>query len=188
MHLIALLPCYLPTSVDEQRGSHVYRESIEAIQRLNRAGYGRDADTLLDLVYNPLGASLPPVERTLEATYRDVMAKEHGIRFIRLIAITNIAAGRFLEAAFGVQPADSRRPDAATSSRRARRLLVRLRFPLRPALPVQGPRRNVRDLGPALFARRRLVTGPHCSACTGHGSCCGGALVRSRYGPRVSGR
>ncbi len=193
VHLIASLPCYLPTNVDEQRGRRVYQSSIEAIQRLNRAGYGTGSDKILDLVYNPLGASLPPDERSLEATYRDVLAREHDVHFDRLITITNIPIGRFL--------------DDLTRSGRAQEYEELLRSEFNPAtlaglmcrhqlhvghdgtlydcdfnyalrMPVKGPRRDVRELDPATFARRRIATGSHCFACTaGSGSSCGGALI-----------
>ena len=121
VHLVASLPCYLPENVDRQRGRHVHEHSIEAIRKLNAAGYGMRADLPLDplpldplpldplpldplpldplpldLVYNPLGAHLPPSEKALERDYRRVLGEEYGIHFTRLIAITNMAIGRFL--------------------------------------------------------------------------------------------
>jgi len=54
VEIVASLPCYLEDNVDQQRGKGVYHDSIEALLRLNKAGYGMPGSTLkLDLVYNP---------------------------------------------------------------------------------------------------------------------------------------
>lgn len=93
VHVVASLPCYLEDNVNSQRGKGVYQDSIEAIQRLNRAGYG---DTLpLDLVYNPTGASLPPAQAPLEAAYKKELDERFGIRFNQLLTITNMPISRF---------------------------------------------------------------------------------------------
>jgi len=96
VHLVASLPCYLENNVDRQRGKHVYRESVDVIQKLNAVGYGLDAALPLDLVYNPLGPSLPPAQSDLEAAYREQLRERFGIRFTRLITITNMPIGRFI--------------------------------------------------------------------------------------------
>lgn len=96
VHLIASLPCYLKENVNRQRGLHVFEESMEVIRRLNAVGYGRCDALTLDLVYNPLGPSLPPPQAQLEADYRRVLDEQFGISFTRLIAITNLPIGRFL--------------------------------------------------------------------------------------------
>ena len=96
VRLIASLPCYLEKNVDKQRGRGVYRESIEAIRRLNAIGYGVQPDLPLDLVYNPGGPSLPPPQDRLEADYHRELAARFGIRFTRLLTITNMPIGRFL--------------------------------------------------------------------------------------------
>jgi radical SAM/Cys-rich protein len=56
VEVLASLPCYLETNVDAQRGKGVCGRSIEALQWLNRLGYGQAGTSLkLNLVYNPLG-------------------------------------------------------------------------------------------------------------------------------------
>lgn len=40
VEIVASLPCYLESNVDGQRGAGVYMKSIEALRRLNAAGYG----------------------------------------------------------------------------------------------------------------------------------------------------
>ena len=60
VQIVASLPCYQKENVDGQRGRGVFDGSIEMLKRLNTLGYGRPGSPLrLDLVYNPLGASLP---------------------------------------------------------------------------------------------------------------------------------
>lgn len=73
MHIVASLPCYSASNVDEQRGPGVFERSILALQRLNALGYGREGSGLqLDLVYNPGGVFLAPAQAKLEATYKQV--------------------------------------------------------------------------------------------------------------------
>lgn len=45
----------------------VFDRSISALLALNERGYGTDPNLPLDLVYNPLGAFLPPEQSSLEA-------------------------------------------------------------------------------------------------------------------------
>ena len=68
VEVIASLPCYRQENVDAQRGRGVFEKSIAALRRLNAVGYG--ARLPLDLVYNPLGAKLPPPQAELEADYK----------------------------------------------------------------------------------------------------------------------
>ncbi|MEW6270165.1 MAG: radical SAM protein, partial [Thermodesulfobacteriota bacterium] len=55
VEIVASLPCYAADNVDRQRGRGVYEQSVAALARLNRRGYGRDG-LVLDQVYNPVGA------------------------------------------------------------------------------------------------------------------------------------
>ena len=65
--IVASLPCYSKQNVDNQRGSGVFDKSIRALRLLNEFGYGKNGSGLeLDLVYNPLGAFLPPSQEKLE--------------------------------------------------------------------------------------------------------------------------
>jgi radical SAM/Cys-rich protein len=93
LHLICSLPCYSRENVEQQRGAGVFSKSIQALQRLNRLGYGRELK--LDLVYNPVGPWLPPVQEQLEARYRDELGRDFGIAFHRLLTITNMPINRF---------------------------------------------------------------------------------------------
>lgn len=194
VHLVASLPCYLETNVDKQRGRHVYRDSIEAIRRLNEEGYGIEDHLPLDLVYNPLGPSLPPDQGELEKAYRSELDKQFGIRFTRLYAITNMAIGRFLHdlARTGEAEAYQQMLREAFNPGTLEGLMCRhqlhvsydgtlhdcdfnyaLKMPVNRDLP-----RHIRDFDPATFQHRRIVTGEHCFGCTaGCGSSCGGSLA-----------
>ena len=97
--VVASLPCYTKENVDQQRGRDVFDRSVEALRWLNRLGYAREGSGLaLDLVYNPLGPTLPPVQAELEATYRQELRELFGIAFDRLITITNMPIKRFAHA------------------------------------------------------------------------------------------
>lgn len=96
VEIVASLPCYLQDNVDKQRGKGVYDGSIEALKRLNAAGYGREGGGLkLDLVYNPVGYGLPPAQEALEGDYKTRLAEDWGIGFNRLWTITNMPIKRF---------------------------------------------------------------------------------------------
>ena len=95
VHLIASMPCYSPDNVNAQRGEGVFDSSIQALQTLNALGYGQQADLQLDLVYNPVGASLPPNQAELEADYKAELQKHFGLVFNQLFAITNMPIARF---------------------------------------------------------------------------------------------
>jgi radical SAM/Cys-rich protein len=95
--IVASLPCYTPENVNRQRGKGVFGQSITALQQLNALGYGQPGSGLeLDLVYNPIGARLPPSQRSLEDDYRQRLGDDFGIAFNRLFTITNMPIKRFL--------------------------------------------------------------------------------------------
>lgn len=95
--IIASLPCYSKDNVEKQRGRGVFDKSIEALRLLNSLGYGKRGSGLeLSLVYNPIGASLPPAQAKLEADYKRELQKLFGIEFNHLYTITNMPIKRFL--------------------------------------------------------------------------------------------
>ena len=74
------------------------------LQRLCALGYGKGEDAglgdkrlELDLVFNPLGAFLPPEQGALEAEYKAKLKADFDIDFDNLFAITNAPGGRFGE-------------------------------------------------------------------------------------------
>ncbi len=85
VEIAASLPCYTRENVDRQRGRGVFDKSIQALQLLNKIGYGVSDELPLNLVYNPLGPSLPPPQEALEADYKRHLFENFGIRFNRLV-------------------------------------------------------------------------------------------------------
>lgn len=94
VRVIASLPCYTATNVERQRGRGVFARSLDALRRLNTLGYGGGRGLELDLVYNPLGAFLPPDPDALERRYREELGNL-GIRFDRLLVMANLPINRF---------------------------------------------------------------------------------------------
>jgi radical SAM/Cys-rich protein len=98
VEITASLPCYTASNVDQQRGRGVFDKSIGALRILNAHGYGIPGSGLaLNLVYNPLGAFLPPQQDKLESDYREQLRENFGIEFSRLFTITNMPIKRFAE-------------------------------------------------------------------------------------------
>jgi radical SAM/Cys-rich protein len=99
LRIVASLPCYLQDNVDKMRGNGVYDASIHALQVLNKLGYGRDPNLILDLVYNPPipstdKFSLTPNQVSLENDYKMFLQEHFGICFNNLFTITNLPIGR----------------------------------------------------------------------------------------------
>lgn len=194
VELVASLPCYLEENVDRQRGTGVYHDSVEALQRLNAVGYGRDEALALTLVFNPQGPSLPPAQQALEPDYRQYLREHFGIEFTRLIAITNMPIGRFfgdlrtqkrdreymdlLERSFNpatIEPLMCRHQVSVDWNGE----LHDCDFNLALGLGLgEGQPRHIRDFDPRALAKRPICTGDHCLGCTaGAGSSCGGNLA-----------
>jgi radical SAM/Cys-rich protein len=105
LKIVASMPCYLADNVDKMRGSGVFKHSIQALQWLNKLGYGKEPSLILDLVYNPQlptneKFSLAPEQTNLERDYKIFLQEHFGIIFNNLFTITNLPVGRtqmFLE-------------------------------------------------------------------------------------------
>lgn len=95
LHVVASLPCYSQDNVDRQRGDGVFDKSIRALQLLNKLGYAKEPGLTLDLVYNPLGASLPAPQQDLEQSYKLKLRTDFSIEFNNLLTITNMPIKRF---------------------------------------------------------------------------------------------
>jgi len=199
VHVVASLPCYSQDNVDKQRGAGVFDKSIRGLQKLNALGYGGpESELVLDLVYNPQGAVLPPPQIKLESDYKQLLGENFGIRFNRLLTITNQPISRFgstliSKGVFREYMAllRSAHHDDNLEGVMCRNLISvdyqghlydcdfnqMLHLPLGLAQPrVTGARPHLRDLldGPL---PRRIATAEHCYGCTaGQGSSCGGAL------------
>ncbi|MBF2017192.1 MAG: arsenosugar biosynthesis radical SAM protein ArsS [Rivularia sp. T60_A2020_040] len=99
VRVVASLPCYLADNVDKMRGNGVFDASVKALQWLNQLGYGKAADLILDLVYNPqLPTSekfaLTPNQVNLEQDYKKFLQDNFDVVFNNLFAITNLPVGR----------------------------------------------------------------------------------------------
>ncbi len=98
VEIVASLPAYSLKPTEAQRGNGVFDASIAALRQLNALGYGQpESGLVLNLVTNPVGAFLPPNQRSLEATWKREMMRRHGIVFNHLYTITNMPISRFLE-------------------------------------------------------------------------------------------
>jgi radical SAM/Cys-rich protein len=98
VEVVASLPCYLEQNCDSQRGSGVFKRSLEALRELNALGYGKPGSGLiLNLVYNPIGPGLPPDQQSLQEAYRRELFTRYGIEFTNLHVITNMPISRYLE-------------------------------------------------------------------------------------------
>ncbi len=98
VRVVSSLPFYNAGKTDRQRGEGVFKDSIEALQQLNAAGYGKEGTGLfLDLVYNPTGAFLPGDQGQLERDFKKELKEHFGVEFNSLFTITNIPISRFLD-------------------------------------------------------------------------------------------
>lgn len=197
VEIVASLPCYLEENVNAQRGDGVFEASIAGLRKLNSLGYGLpDSGRLLNLVYNPLGPSLPPDQVKLEAAYKEQLASRYGILFNHLFALANMPIKRFgsqllsdntfhdymrlLKGAY--QPAN-------LDGVMCRSLLsvswegyvFDCDFNQMLGLPIGGEASrpvHIAELLDAELAGRPIRVADHCYGCTaGQGSSCGGALA-----------
>ena len=98
IEVVSSLPSYTQDRTDRQRGNGVFEDSIKALQMLNEVGYGMEGTGLvLNLVYNPAGAFLPPAQDSLEKEYKEALMDKYQISFNQLFAITNLPISRFLD-------------------------------------------------------------------------------------------
>jgi radical SAM/Cys-rich protein len=197
VEIVCSLPHYRKRNTDIQRGEGTFEKSIEALRRLNAAGYGKgDARRRLILMHNPAGAFLAGDQQSMEREWKQGLAANYGVTFDALIALNNMPISRFLEWLHGsgnlerymevlvnaYNPAtvqglmcrntlsigwDGRIYDCDFNQM----LELDTRYP-------DGRAAHIRDFDPALLATRSIVTARHCFGCTaGAGSSCGGAIA-----------
>ncbi len=194
VEIVASLPCYLEENADSQRGDGSFQKSIEALKTLNELGYGKpDSDLRLTLVYNPVGASLPPSQNELESAYREQLLERYGIEFSRLFTITNMPISRYLDHLlesnqyedYMQKLVEAFNPAAAEGLMCRQTLSVSWEGKLYDCDFNQMLELGVADSAPmtidqfnaAKLNGRRIVTGRHCFGCTaGAGSGCQGAI------------
>lgn len=192
--LVGSLPCYLEENVNTQRGEGVYKKSIEAVRKLNAAGYGIDPDLQLNFVYNPGAAFLPGDQAALENDYRRELKDRFGISFTNLLTITNMPLGRFGEKLekenrldmYVKLLSDSFNPETVPALMCRHQISIgwdgtlydcdfnlALDMVMNHGAPDHIDKWNLEDV-----VHRRIVTGKHCFGCTaGSGSSCKGALT-----------
>ncbi len=192
VELFGSLPYYSEKDTDRQRGQGVFSACISALQRLNALGYGRDAGLVINLVYNPGGAFLPPGQESLAIEYRKKLSGQLGVEFNDLYAITNNPIGRFgdfLDKS-GNLKGYMDRLTMAFNPLAAENMMCRSQisvdydgiiydcdFNLALGLKANIPCR-IQELKDTPLTRRRIVFGNHCYACTaGAGSSCGGTTT-----------
>src|SRR4029079_12935492 len=98
VEVVSSLPYFLEQQTDAQRGRGGFEKSIAALRRLHDVCYGREGGGLkLNLVYNPVGAFLPPAQVSIERDFRRELSARYGVTFDSLYTITNMPIKRFLE-------------------------------------------------------------------------------------------
>jgi len=194
VEIIASMPCYSPGNVNAQRGEGVFENSIAALQLLNSLGYGIDPDLSLHLVYNPVGAFLPPSQTELEGDYKRELKKHFGIVFNNLYTLTNLPIGRFASYLRHNSKLDEYMElliqafNPATIDGLMCRNTISVGWrgevydcDFNQQLGMQwnnGAPIFLWDVDPEKIGNRQIMTGDHCFGCTaGAGSSCGGAIV-----------
>jgi radical SAM/Cys-rich protein len=190
VEIVASLPHYRRPNTDAQRGDGVYEKSIEALQKLNAAGYGQGHPRRrLTLVSNPAGAFLGASQATLEREWRDALRRTHGVTFDRLFVLNNMPISRFLEwlessgnlQAYMERLVNAYNPSAVAGVMCRNTLSVgwdgRLYdcdFNQMLDLELQ-PQAHISSFDETAWHSRTIVTARHCFGCTaGAGSSCGG--------------
>jgi radical SAM/Cys-rich protein len=195
VEVIASLPYFQEQQTDAQRGAGVFAKSVEALRKLNAAGYGnRGSGLVLNLAYNPVGAFLPPSQGAIEDDFRRELMRRHGIVFNSLYTITNMPISRFLDFLLrsGNYERYMQRLSGAFNPATAARVMCRAMisvgwdgtlydcdFNQMLDVPVNhGAPAHIRDFDAAALERRQIATAQHCYGCTaGCGSSCGGAIA-----------
>lgn len=193
IRLACSLPCYSKGNVDAQRGNGVFTKSIEALRLLNDVGYGHSEKLVLDLVYNPGGAFLPPAQSQLEQDYKRHLLNDFGVVFNHLLTITNLPISRFAHFLDRSGQRESYQKllednfNASTVQALMCRYLISVDWQGRIydcdfnqmlELPYAGSnKRYLWELDPDDVVDKPIAVSSHCFGCTaGAGSSCGGAL------------
>jgi radical SAM/Cys-rich protein len=194
IEIVSSLPFYTKDRTDRQRGDGVFSDSIKALQMLNDVGYGKQGSGLiLNLVYNPAGAFMPPAQASLEQEYKKSLMENFGISFNNLFAITNLPISRFLD--YLLQSSNYEKymekliaaynPAAAANVMCRNTLSVSwdgylydCDFNQMLDLKVNCNSNHISKFNTEALAQRDIVIGQHCYGCTaGAGSSCGGTVA-----------
>ena len=197
VEVISSLPYYQEFFTDAQRGSGVFKKSMEAMKRLNDRGFGVEGSgLLLNLVYNPVGPYLPAAQAGLEADYKRELKDKFGLVFNSLYTITNMPINRFklhLEKS-GQLEAYMEKLLAAFNPSAAEGVMCRSLISVghdgrvydcdfnqmleMDAVDRKGRALSIFDFDFDRVLERPIQFGDHCLGCTaGAGSSCGGATA-----------
>lgn len=195
IEIFSSLPYFSATKTDSQRGEGVFEKSIKALKMLNEQGYGmQDSGLILNLVYNPSGAFLPPNQDSLELEFKQKLKKGYDIEFSSLFAITNLPISRYLHylvnsgnyEQYMQKLVDSYNPVAAANVMCRNTISVgwdgylydcdfNQMLDLHVA-PVSA--RHLKNFDSDKLLERDIIVNQHCYGCTaGSGSSCGGTVI-----------
>lgn len=193
--VVASMPCHGEATVDLQRGKGVFEKSIRGLRKLNALGYGTEGSYLeLDLVHNPVGASLPPPQSQLQADYKRELKANFGIVFNQLLTITNMPIARFRHSLLRDREYEAYMQTLVSSFQVAnlsnlmckslisvdwRGYVYDCDFNQMLAMPIGAASEPVHlsELATEPFTGNEIASAEHCFGCTaGQGSSCGGAL------------
>lgn len=194
IEVVSSLPFYTKDRTDRQRGDGVFESSINALQMLNDVGYGREGSSLiLNLVYNPAGAFLPPSQHSLEKEYKLSLMNQYSIEFNNLFAITNLPISRFLDyllqsgnyEKYMEKLVSSYNPVAAANVMCRNTIsiswdgyLYDCDFNQMLDLKVACSSKHISQFNTGTLNNRNIIVGQHCYGCTaGSGSSCGGTVT-----------
>jgi len=194
IEVISSLPFYTQDRTDRQRGEGVFNDSIKALQMLNDVGYGKcDTGLILNLVYNPAGAFLPPAQISLQKEYKEALMKQYGIEFNNLYTITNMPISRYLDYLLTSENYEKYMEKLVTAFNPAAAAGVMCRntisvgwdgylydcdFNQMLDLKVNCHGSHLSQLRVDDLNSREIIIGQHCYGCTaGAGSSCGGATT-----------
>jgi radical SAM/Cys-rich protein len=185
VEVVCSLPHFRRLNTDAQRGDGAFAKSIEALRRLNAAGYGQgDARRRLTLMSNPVGAYLAGSQAVMDREWKAGLAKNHGVTFDRLITLNNMPISRFLEwlvesrnlGPYMERLTASFNPAAVGGLMCRNTLSVSWDGTLHDCdfnqmldIPVALPgarRPHIRDFDPGALQARRIQTARHCFGCT----------------------
>ena len=192
VEIVASLPCYKDTNVDAQRGKGVFTKSIKALQHLNKKGYGLNKKLMLNLVYNPQGATLPPKQSELELEYKSYLLENYNISFNNLFTITNMPINRFGSTLVSkkifhkyMDLLKSTFSQIAKENVMCRNLLsidykgyvYDCDFNQMLSIDISNKKTHITDIKKDELVNKIIATGYHCYGCTaGSGSSCGGVI------------
>ncbi len=195
IEVVSSLPFYSAGRTDKQRGDGVFEDSVKALGMLNKAGYGIENSTLiLNLVYNPAGAFLPPDQSSLEKEYKAELKNKYDITFNNLFAITNMPVSRYLNyllqsgnyAAYMEKLITAFNPVAAEKVMCRNTLSIGwdgyiydCDFNQMLDLKVDAnDSQHINDFNTESLKKRNIIVNQHCYGCTaGAGSSCGGEVT-----------